>query len=757
MSTSTFAVPAQDSAPILDAILEPTPLDDEQQDKTARLLVIPISQEIAPDFVLVGYGDSIRRIQEVLSQRGLQRNVLLYGGEGVGKTAVIQGIVKRKNENELSTHMYKRMFYRLNTSLLLHTDDLPEINRKFDQVLEEFGRYDVLVIEGFYTFISSLRTRGANGVLIGLIDALSRKRIQVIATCNTREKALIFNEIPEVHEFFFPEQLTPPNNVDLLNILRGVHHSYEEMYGISITDSALRACRDLTQKYRQGLEGWEQPGRAFLVLDRGISQFSVRMNSRPDELCALETEADNLRFEIESLTHNHGNHELYDAHDATRHAACVKRLAEIEPQIHEMADEWQKSTAPIQALQAEKAKFENRRHGYITRRYKLEALRNDTAALTAKGKDSTSVLNEITQLNEMIRIASGEIRKLDDDISKINLSGQRDHVLTDEHIAQTFSELSGIPSSRLTQDERERVLNMPQIIGQRVFGQGEAVEQVCNAVRRARAGLSDGGNGTRGAFLLLGPSGVGKTELGKALAEFDTGSVDNLVRIDMSEFMEKHTVSKLIGAPPGYAGYESGGVLTNAVRKRPNAVVMFDETEKAHEDIFNILLQILGDGRLTDGAGDTVDFHETMVILTSNVGTPYFLDEGLSYEEAKAKALKQMESVFKPEIRGRLDDIMCFHRLGPDILESVAKRRFAQINANLADRSLYLAISDDDTKRIVTAFRDDRYGARAILNKMKGTLEAKLAQAILAQSNGGGAYYATFDQTNFAIRFEPAH
>lgn len=716
------------------------------EDEIANMLVIPVSREIASDFSLIGYTSTIRRIEEILTQRGKQRNVLLYGDNGVGKTAIIHGLVQRKNKNDLSTHMYKRMFYRLNTSRLLHTDDVSEINKQFDQAIHEMGHYDVLVIENFYQLVTYLRMKGANFLLISLLEALSRRKLQSIITCTTRERTLVINEVPEIHEYFAPEKLSEPNNDELLNVLLGVHRSYEARYSISITHDALCTIRDLTQKYRTGMEGWAQPGRAFILLDRAIAQFSVTMNSKPVELTELEDKAAAFRNEIESLTVNDG---FALQEDLDRKDMLSTKLAELEPRIAELRQPWDETTAPIRKLQADKGAIERKYTDYRRQRQALADIRNDNAALLAKNTDATTVSTEIASLDKMIALTEKEIDRIDTELGKINLSELRDNKVTSDHIAQTFSELSGISAKQLTENERERVLNMENILAERVFGQQEAIRSLATAVRRANANLSDDEGTPKGSYLFLGPSGVGKTELGKALAEFLTGTEKNLIRFDMSEYMEQHAVSRLIGAPPGYAGHDEGGALTNAVHDHPKSVVMFDEIEKAHPDIFKVLLQVLGDGRLTDGRGVTVDFKETYIILTSNAGTAHFLDEELTYEQSVVLAMKDVDKLLLPEIRGRLDSIICFHRLDLLRLEKVAKRRIDKINKSIEGRKLKLVMADDgeegDIHRFCAAYQDSRYGARTILKSLKKTLEDELATAILS-SSGGGTLRATFNE-----------
>lgn len=723
--------------------------EDQPLDANEKLLIIPISQEIAPDFSLIGYERIIRVIEEVMTQAAKRRNVMLYGNNGVGKSAITQGLVQRKNRRDLSANMYKRTFYRLNTSRLLHNDDVREINKRFEQVITEFSQYDVLVIENFYTFQSYLKVKGANAVIIAFIEALARKKFQSIITCSTREKPLLISEVPEVHEYFSPESIPEPNGEELLNILRGVHQSYEKRYGVAIPDDVLCTIRDLTQKWRNGLEEWAQPGRAFILLDRAIAQFSVRMNSKPPELSKFEYELNNAKNELKSLCHNNGK--AYKSEDQKRISDLSSRIASIEPDVNKMQAEWEEATAPIRTLQLERVKFEKKLHSCTNQRLAAFNLRENNTALTSQNKTIAEVDLDIQRLNEMIRLNSDEITKINKKLAQFNLSDRREHEITVDNIAETFSELTGISVKQLNQDDRQRVLKMEEILGERVYGQAEAISLVSNAVRRAKANLSDNENTPKGSFLFLGPSGVGKTELGKSLAEFETGSEKNLVRIDMSEFMEKHSISRLIGAPPGYAGYEEGGVLTNAVLSRPKSVVMFDEIEKAHEDVFKILLQILGDGRLTDGKGVTVDFSETYIVLTSNVGTPYFVNQDVPYDVAVEEAKKLVQKFLLPEIRGRLDSIVCFRRLELPLLKKVAVRRYAALNKSISRNGFKLVIDDNDTDLFCQKYGDVSFGARAILNNLKITLEKELAIAILAMDSSiPGTFTSKFVDTTFA-------
>lgn len=719
-------------------------------DQTAKMLVIPISQEIAPDFQLIGYYDTIRRIEEVLTQRGKQRNVMLYGDSGTGKSAITQGLVQRKNRGELSTHMFKRMFYRLNNSRLLHMDDVGEINKHFDQALEEFGRYDVMVIENFYMLVTYLKLKGANAVLVGLLEALSRRNLQAIITCSKREKTLILNEIPEVHELFLPEEIAEPNDDELLNILRGVHRSYEKRYDITITDDAICSICKLTQKYRNGMEGWAQPGRALILLDRAIAQFSVRMNSRSVELATLEAEVSKTEYELQSS--------VPTGHNSERLRTLSARLADIQPRLKILQEQWLEATAPIHALQTDKAVLDKKLHTLLSKRQRLLDLRGDNVALINANTDASKVSDELALTIKMIEVARDGIQEIDDKLARINLSEVRDHVVTFDHVANTFSELSGIPATQLNANERERVLKMEEILSERVFGQPQALKQVAIAVRRQRAKLTEDEAGPKGSFLLLGPSGVGKTQMTKALAAFLTADEKNMIRIDMSEFMEKHSVSRLIGAPPGYAGYDEGGVLTNAIIKRPQAVLSFDEGEKAHEDVFKILLQVLSDGRLTDGRGQTVDFRETYCCITSNLGGEHFINDALTYEQAVNEAKKDVTKFFRPEFLGRLDAIIYFRRLELPMLIQVAKRRVSVINRGIAIDHLKLEWPDEDIGRFCTMHQDSRYGARPILTSMKSSLEGELAERILSRPENdiGGIFKATFTET-FDLQFEAAH
>ena len=707
--------------------------DDENR------LVISVSHEIPADFQLIGNDDAIRHIEEILSQRGPRRNVLLYGEVGVGKTALILGLVQRKNNTDLSLNMYRRSFLRLNTSQLLHSDDPAPISRQFDSVLRELedNQYNVLVIENIYNFTIHLKARGANAVLISFLEALSRRKMQSIVTCNAREKGLLAAEIPELHEYFAPEQVQEPNNDELLHILRGVRASYEGRYGVQISNEVLRTIRDLTQHYRAGFDDYAQPGRALGLLDRTIARFSVRMNSKPEELTRLESAIINIQHEIQSLRLS------TESADVERREELEAQLAEIEPRAQELSQQWMTTTAPIRTLLEEKAHIDVRRHRYL----------RDLDNAQAGGRRE-----EVDRLNRMIEIASGELAKKNEQLSKINLSEQRNNVLTADHVRETFSDLSGIPVARLGENEREKLLHVEDMLAQRVYGQEEAVAMLADAIRSAKAGLSKRGK-PKVSCLFLGPSGVGKTELGKAVAEFLTGSDKGLIRFDMSEYMEEHSVAKFIGAPPGYAGHDEGGQLTEAVRKMPNGVVMFDEIEKAHKNIFRILLQILGDGRLTDSSGNTVSFEETYCILTSNLGGRYFVDEQMSYQEASQEALREVGRFFTPEVIGRFTGVICFQPLGLDNLIKVGRKRCRELAAPLEAQRLTLELGDEDLSRFCAVYGDKRYGGRSIEAALQKTLEPELAKVILRRPRNGraGIIHARFGEDHkFTLQFEDA-
>ena len=375
------------------------------------------------------------------------------------------------------------MFYRLNNSRLLHMDDVAEINKQFDQALEESGPYDVLVIENFYTLMTYLKLKGANVVLIAFLEALSRRKLQSIITCSNRERTLIINEIPEIHEYFAPEEIFEPSNDELLNILRGVHNSYEKRYAITILDAAMCTIRDLTQKYRNGMEGWAQPGRALILLDRAIAQFSVRMNSRSPELVALEAEIATAENEIDSIEEGHNS-----PHSVERCRVLHDRLAIIRPQVAILRQQWVEATAPIQALQTEKTVLDKKLHVLIVKRRRLQDIRSDNVALMAQNTDASKVSDELARTSRMIDLVRAGIKEKDDGLAKINLSQIRDHVVTPDHVAETFSELSGIPANQLNANERERVLKMEDILGDSVYGQPQALKRVADAVRRERAG-----------------------------------------------------------------------------------------------------------------------------------------------------------------------------------------------------------------------------------------------------------------------------
>jgi ATP-dependent Clp protease ATP-binding subunit ClpB len=408
-------------------------------------------------------------------------------------------------------------------------------------------------------------------------------------------------------------------------------------------------------------------------------------------------------------------------------------------------------------VQVEKTDLDKKLHDQITKRRRLRELRANNAALLAHNTDVSKVDHDITTTNTMIKKLRDLLRDKDDALAKINLSALRDHVVTPEHVSETFSELSDIPTDQLNEDERERVLHMEDILGERVFGQPKALHVVANAIRRERAKLTEDETTPKGSFLFLGPSGVGKTETGKALAWFLTGTDKNLIRIDMSEFMEKHSVSRLIGAPPGYAGYDEGGVLTNAVLAKPKSVVMFDEAEKAHVDVFKPLLSVTSDGRLTDGQGVTVDFRETMIILTSNAGSRHFLNDQLTFEQAEQMAMQDVKNWLPTEFIGRLDGIVCFHRLEMPMLKRVAKRRVEQLNRGISKNQLRLEFPDPDVETFCTFYQNPDYGARPILQAMKSTLEGDLAIAILERKNGAGVFTAHYVSDKLAVDFEPAH
>jgi ATP-dependent Clp protease ATP-binding subunit ClpB len=705
-----------------------------------------LDRDLDEDFTLIGRDSEIRQIGEVLTLRG-SRNVMLTGPTGVGKTALIYGIEERRRKADISQDVIKRRFFRLDSESLLAADDPAQINKDFLKIVDhlEDAQYSVLVIDNFPNFIHGLEAKGAHGVLNSLMAAIRTRRTQCIIAVSDSQKAKVFDQHPGFREFFTVLDLKEPDAEQVLSILRGLRHVFETMHGIVIGDDGLQTVVQLTTKFKGSFDDQSLPRVPLRLLDLAAAEFRADIMSKPAELDRIEEQLVNLRNQLAAIERAEGA----DGIEKLR-----GEIAKLEAKERELSKDWLKKTDGVKALLDQK-------RNYATELQKLDV---ETEAAKREGRPS-EIARQNDELADKYRAALAGINQK---LAELNVGMPTDHKLTPERIRRTFSKRTGIPVATLGESELERVIKMEEALKERIYGQDRAISSIAAAVKNAAAGLKDP-NSPAGAYFFIGPSGVGKTELARALAAYTEGKADaEPIRLDMSEYGEKHTVSKIMGAPPGYAGYEEGGVLANEVRKKPNSIVLFDEIEKAHPDVFNILLQILSAGRLTDGKGRLIDFSQCTIIATSNVGSRNFVDDALTYDEAVVRAHTEVKAFFKPELLGRFTDIQFFKRLDADLLFKIGKKNLGGVNKMLEGKEVTVEFADDDLRHAVNRVMNPRYGARPINNLFAKFIKKLVSEIVLdeelkrvkasAKASRGGKIAITFDEAKdeFTATFKPA-
>jgi ATP-dependent Clp protease ATP-binding subunit ClpB len=675
---------------------------------------------------VIGRDEEIRRTIQVLSRR-TKNNPVLIGEPGVGKTAIVEGLAQRIIDGDVPSSLEDKKLLSLDMgSLIAGAKYRGEFEERLKAVLNEVTSSNgeiILFIDEMHTLVGAGKADGAMDASNLLKPALARGELHCIGATTLDEYKKHVEKDAALARRFQPVFVSEPTVEDTVSILRGLKDKYEQHHGVRITDSALVSAATLSNRY---ITDRFLPDKAIDLVDEAAARLKMQVDSKPEELDSIDREVVRLKIEQEALKKES------DAGSKDRLKNLDKELAQLEQRSAELTSQWKAEKDKLS--DAQKIKTE------------LDQFRNELANAQRKG--------EYQRAGEL---AYGRIPELEKKLatveSKQASGASMEEAVTANHIAQVVSRWTGVPVDRMLEGEKEKLLRMEEQIGQRVVGQAEAVRAVSTAVRRARAGLQDP-HRPIGSFMFLGPTGVGKTELTKALAEFLFSDETALVRIDMSEYMEKHSVARLIGAPPGYVGYEEGGALTEAVRRRPYQVILFDEIEKAHPDVFNVLLQVLDDGRLTDGQGRTVDFRNTLIVMTSNLGSTILVEQSddQDTEAVRDQVMAVVRSHFRPEFLNRVDEIILFHRLKRSEMGRIVEIQSARLQKLLDERKITVTLDAAARDWLADKGYDPAYGARPLKRAIQKALQDPLAELILAGKVKDGDTVAV-SATKFGITF----